>query len=264
MYTPELVRPWGDAEALEAALDRYALTATTMAAVRVSYQSQFLLLLAQLGKGPYAPVKGPAVRTCPVARVAALWDAAQRELRRYETLGLDLETAYRFIARHVDAGASAGLLPNARARVSTLGRAFRTTLSDVAELRGEWGRGMAPELRVVGCSDKLLAAAVADPERYRVNQEERPEAIPTQQPPRTRPRVTFYVDNVTCADAVDVWIDGTHRGEVAPGRRSALVADGGERTLCLIFPGGAQCGDRGTLRQVYLHDGWTAVMHCNK
>ena len=263
-YTPDLVRPWGDAEALDAALDRYAIAATSMASVRVSYQSRFLLLIAALGKGPYAPVKGPAVRTCPVARVAPLWDAAQQELRRYERLGVDLEAAYRFIARHDEVGATAGLLPNARARVSALKKAFRTTLADVAELRAEWVRGALPELRVVGCNDKLLAAAIADPDRYRVLEEERPEPIPVTQPPRPRARATFYLDNVRCADPVDVWIDGTHLGQVAPGRRSALVADGGERTLCLIVPGGAQCGDRGTLRQVYLHDGWTATMHCNK
>lgn len=263
-YTPEVVRPWGDAEALETALDRYALAATSMASVRVSYQSRFLLLLAALGKGPYAPVKGPVVRTCPVARVAPLWDAAQRELRRYERLGVDLEGAYRFIARHDELGVTAGLLPAARARVSALKTAFKTTLADVAELRAEWTRGALPELRVAGCSDKLLAAAIADPERYRVLvDEDRPDGIPATLPPRPRPRATFYVDNVQCADPVDVWIDGAHLGQVAPGRRSALVADGGERTLCLIVPGGAQCGDRGTLRQVYLHDGWTATMHCN-
>ena len=263
-WTPEVVRPWGDAEALTAALDRYALAATAMASVRVSYQSRFLLLIAALGKGPYAVAKGPVVKTCPVARVASMWDAAQQELRRYERLGVDLEAAYRFIARHDEAGATAGLLPNARTRVSTLKKAFRTTLADVAELRAEWVRGAIPELRAVGCSDKLLAAAVADPDRYRINEENRPDTIPVTQPPRPRARATFYIDNVRCADPVDVWIDGSHLGQVAPGRRSALVSDGGERTLCLIMPGGAQCGDRGTLRQVYLHDGWTATMHCNK
>jgi hypothetical protein len=43
-----------------------------------------------------------------------------------------------------------------------------------------------------------------------------------------------------------------------------LVADGGERSLCLLPPGSAQCGDRGTVRQVYLHDGWSVTMHCPK
>ena len=60
-----------------------------------------------------------------------------------------------------------------------------------------------------------------------------------------------------CAPAVAL-------GQVAPGRRSALVADGGERTLCLLVPGAPQCGDRGTVRQVYLHDGWSVKMHCPK
>lgn len=263
-FTPELVRPWGDAEAIEAALKRYTEAASVMAGVRAAYQARFLTLLAALGKGPYSPVKGPQVRTCPVARVATMWNDAQQELRRYEKMGVDLENAYRFIARHDEAGATAALLPGSRSRVAGLKKEFRTALADVAELRAQWARGIVPELRLVGCSDKLLAAAVADPERYRVNVEERPEPIPERQPPRPRARATFYIDNVQCPDPVDVWIDGTHLGQVAPGRRSALVADGGERTLCLLFPGGAQCGDRGTLRQVYLHDGWTATMHCQK
>ena len=270
-FSPEVVRPWGDAEALTAALDRYASASTAMAAVRVSYQSRFLLLLAALGKGPYAPhagAKGRGVparsRVCPVARVAPLWHAAQTELRRYERLGIDLEAAYRYVVRHDEAGTSAGLLPNARAQVATIRKSFRTTLGDVAELRAQWVRGAIPELRLAGCSDKLLAAAVADPERYRVIQDDRADPIPPQQPPRPRARATFYVDNERCPDPVQVWIDGTHLGEVAPGRRSALVADAGERTLCLIYQGGAQCGDRGTLRRVYLHDGWTTTIHCNK
>ena len=94
--------------------------------------------------------------------------------------------------------------------------------------------------------------------------EDRPTAIPQTQPPRPRPRATFYVDNTNCPDPVDVWIDGEPLGQVAPGRRSALVGDGGERTLCLIVPGAAQCGDRGTLRQVYLHDGWAVTLQCPK
>lgn len=263
-YKPEVVRPWGDAEALAQALERYALMTTTMAAVRMAYQAQFLSLLGMLGRGPYAPVKGPAVRACPIGRVAPAWAAAQTELRRYERLGVDLEAAYRYIARHDEAGAAAGLLPNIRSQLIGAKRTFRTALADVAELRAQWTRGLAPELRLVGCNDKLLAAAVKYPERYRVIVDDKPETTPVQLPPRPRPRATFYVDNSRCLDPVDVWIDGSHLGQVAPGRRSALVSDGGERTLCLLVPGSAQCGDRGTVRQVYLHDGWSVTLHCLK
>jgi tetratricopeptide (TPR) repeat protein/TolB-like protein len=263
-YKPELPRPWGDADAIGAAIERYTTAEQAMARARDAYQGKFLKLLAALGKGPLAPIKQPAVRRCPIDRVAPLWAAAQDDLRRYERLGVELEGAHRFIARHDDLNATAALLPNARARVATIRKAFRVALADVSELRAQWVRGLVPELRFAGCTDKLLVAAVAEPERYRVIQRDQPAPIPQTQPPRPKPRATFYVDNTSCADPVDVWIDGTMAGQIAPGARSALVTDGGERTLCLIVPGSAQCGDRGTVRQVYLHDGWTTTIHCPK
>lgn len=264
VFTPEIVRPWGDARAIVTALDRFAATAKAMASTRAAYQTQFLKMLAAFGKGPLSPIKGPQPRTCPIDRVAPLWAMGQQELRRYERLGGELEVSYRFIARHDEIGATAALLPNARAQVTSARQAFKTALADVGELRSEWARGIVPELRFAGCSDKLLAAAVADPDRYRIIQIDKPDPKPVAQPPRAKLRATFYVDNTRCPDAVDVWIDGSLLGQVAPGRRSALVSDGGERTLCLIGPGAAQCGDRGTVRQVYLHDGWTATLHCPK
>lgn len=260
--TPELVRPWGDARALDQALARYAAAAEELAGARAAYQHQVLSILGVLGRGPHAPTRSARPRTCPAARIAPMWGAARRELRRYERLGGELELAHRFVARHDELGATAALLPNARAQVAAMRRSFRTALADVGELRAAWHRSLVPELRLAGCQDRLLEAALAEPERYRVIQDDRPAEAPAQQAPRPRARATFHVDNTGCADPVDVFIDGAPIGQVAPGRRSALVADGGERTLCLIVPGAAQCGDRGTVRQVYLHDGWAATMHC--
>jgi len=262
-YKPELVRPWGDGEALQAAIDQYALLSTTMATVRVEYQAHALAIIGLLGKGPSAKVKVGTVRTCPLD-ASMSWDAAQKLLARYARLGGELEQTYRFIARHDEIGMTEGLLPNARKEVAAAKKSFKVALADMGELRSEWIRGVIPELRAVGCSDKLLAAAVKDPLRYRVIKEDKPEVLPPKPPPRAKPRTTFFVDNSRCAEPVDVWIDGSHVGQVAPGRRSALVADGGERTLCLLVPGGAQCGDRGTVRQVYLHDGWVTTIYCPK
>jgi tetratricopeptide (TPR) repeat protein len=263
-FSPELARPWGDADALGAALDRYAETARAMAQVRAGYQRRVLGLLGLLGRGPEAPAKPEPVRRCPITRIAGDWATAQTELAAIERLGVELEAAWRFIARHDEAGATASLLPNARTQVAADRKAWRLALADVGELRAEWGRALGPELRAAGCTDRLLAAAVADPVRYHVVEEDQAVPIPKTQPPRPRPRATFFVDNAQCIDPVEVWIDGAQIGQVAPGRRSALVADGGERTLCLLVPGAAQCGDRGTVRQVYLHDGWAVTMHCPK
>ncbi len=263
-FKPELVRPWGDGDALQAMLDRYEVAASALAATRKTYQLHVLSLLAALGQGPAAPAKSTRPKTCPVARIAPTWSAAQKELTRYARLGTELETTYRFIARHDDVGLTGSLLPNSRTQVASAKKRFRTALADIGELRAEWNRGVGPELRAAGCSEKLIQAAIADPQRYRIIVEDRPEPIPVKQPPRAKPRTTFFVDNTRCADPVDVWIDGSHIGQVAPGRRSALVADGGERSLCLLVPGGAQCGDRGTQRQVYLHDAWSTTMYCPK
>ena len=61
-----------------------------------------------------------------------------------------------------------------------------------------------------------------------------------------------------------MWIDGAQIGQVAPGRRSALVADGGERTLCLLGPAPAQCGDRGTRAAGLPARRLEVTMHCPK
>ena len=82
-----------------------------------------------------------------------------------------------------------------------------------------------PELRAIGCSDRLLAAAVADPGRYHMIVEDRPESIPTQTAPRTRPRATFYVDNTGCPDAAEVWIDG-QKVETTPFAKPIPLASG--------------------------------------
>jgi tetratricopeptide (TPR) repeat protein len=263
-YKPELVRPWGDGDALQAAIDRYAAAAAAMGKTRAEYQNLVLGVLGTLGQGPLSKVKAGSVKTCPVSQIAKPWQSAQQALQSYARLGQELEAAYRFIARHDDVGMTASLLPNARTSVAGAKKGYRTALADMSELRSEWTRGLLPELKVVGCTEKLIRAALADPLRYKIVGDDKSEPTATRLPPRPKPRSTFFIDNTQCNDPVDVWIDGGHVGQVAPGRRSALVADGGERSLCLLLPGGAQCGDRGTMRQVYLHDGWSSTIYCPK
>ncbi|HET7499700.1 MAG TPA: tetratricopeptide repeat protein, partial [Kofleriaceae bacterium] len=194
-FQPELARPWGDADALGATLEHHAQVARAMAQVRAGYQRRLLGLLGALGRGPAAPARAEPVRRCPVARIAGDWSAAQKELGSLARLGIELEATWRFVARNDEAGATASLLPNARTQVAAARKGFRLALADIAELRAEWNRALVPELRAAGCTDRLLAAAVADPARYRLVEEDQAEAIPKTQPPRPRARATFYVDN---------------------------------------------------------------------
>ncbi len=263
-FAPELVRPWGDTAGYQRTLDEFTLIASSMGLTRVLYQNAVLEMLGELGIGPHAKVKPGSVKACPLSRLAPHWAIGNETLARYTRLGDELEARYRYIARHDDIGASAALLPNARTQVAGAKKTFRTALADIGELRAEWTRSLGPELRAVGCTDRLLAAAVADPARYHIIEGDQPVVVPTTTAPRPRARATFYVDNTECNEAVDVWIDGAQLGHVPPKHASALVADGGERALCLIVPGAAPCGDRGTVRQVYLHDGWRVTLHCPK
>src|SRR6185295_8753 len=125
-FTPEIPRPWGDAKAIVATLDRFQTVQQQMAAARATYQKAFLQILAAFGKGPLAPTKQPAVRNCPIDRVAPLWQKAKDSLELYTRLGGELEVVYRFVARHDALGTTAALLPNSRAQVAAAKAAFKT------------------------------------------------------------------------------------------------------------------------------------------
>src|SRR5262249_2173798 len=143
-----------------------------------------------LHRGPNAPTRSDPVRRCPIERIAASWATAQRALARAERLGVELEATWRFIARHDEIGATASLLPHARTQVAAARKAFRLALADIAELRAEWERALGPELGAAGCTDRLLAAAIADPARYHLVEEDQPEPIPKTQPARPRAHAT--------------------------------------------------------------------------
>ena len=100
-------------------------------------------------------------------------------------------------------------------------RGFQLALADASELRAEWTRGLGAELRAAGCSDRVLAAAVAHPADYHVVAEDTPERLPKQAAPRARPRSTFFVDNTRCSDRGRRVGRRGAVGQVAPGRRSA-------------------------------------------
>jgi len=264
---PSIVLPFGDARDLAGAIDRFTALDANLSLVRGQVQQLALTVLDRLGEGPgkLKPKRGvTARRSCPLADVVRPWQAAQRGIATYDQVGVELEDVHRYLARHDALGEGAGLLPDQRARLVAARRAYQLDLSDVRELRAMWTTAVGRELKSHGCSDALLAAAAADPGRYAVRVQPR-EVVPTQtrKPPQPR-RETFFVDNRDCPEPLMVFVDGEAVGE-APGReRSALTGEAGQRTLCLIGKGTAACGDRGTVRQAYLHEGWEVVMRCPK
>src|SRR5262249_33615917 len=71
-FTPELVRPWGDREAIAAALDRFTAASNDLTRIRASYQADVVEILGLVGKGPGASAQ-KQVTSCAVAAIAPAW-----------------------------------------------------------------------------------------------------------------------------------------------------------------------------------------------
>jgi hypothetical protein len=80
-------------------------------------------------------------------------------------------------------------------------------------------------------------------------------------PPRSG--ILFYVDNTRCNRPTSVFLDGKKIGEVAGAGRIGFQSTAGPHDLCLIDSGKKHCGDPGTVRRNYLHEGWTISLRCD-
>ncbi len=264
---PRLELPFGDREAFAAAIERFAGIEGTMTGLRVQFSAHVLAALIVLGEGPGKDPKaarGP--RLCPLVTVASRWELAQKALDTYVRAGVELEAAHREVATYDDHGETASLGPALRQRVAAVRAGYRAAQTDVREMRGALRTQLGRELTRRGCRADLLAAAAAQPALYRTAADDAVRTTGTfvpRPPPATPASATFYIDNRACPDPLAVHIDGARLDEVAAGERSALQARVGRRTLCLIpQPASATCGDRGTVRDVYMHEGWSLLMHC--
>lgn len=261
---PPPMEMWGGAREIGSAYAVYSERTAQLAATRARHQNGVLVLLAELGRGPLAVerAKPTGNRACPIGRVAPLWKNAKDSLVRYNQLGSQVETQFRYLERHRKLGLGAALPLDLRLRLDALPREFGVIVSEIAELRAQWERGVVAELRYLNCTDALLDAAVRDPSAY-------PRGDVTAAPPppaiheaRPAPTVKFSVDNKNCPVAVTVWLDGQPLGTVDAKSLATFSAPTGQHTLCLLTPSSPSCGDRGTVRQMYLHDGSSISMRC--
>ncbi len=264
---PPLNVRFGDVEVFAQAIDQFAAIDARLAAIRARFDGEVLAVLDALGEGPRKDPKaaraGGWVRVCPIQAVARPWARARAVEREVWRVGLVLEESYRTIALFDELGEAAGLTPAYRRRASDVRGAWRRARFAVREIRATLQGGLARELKARRCKDDILAAVAARaPEARAPVVAADPEGAAAA---ATRPaaKATLYVDNRECSGPLELWIDGVKVGD-APGRaRSAFEGRVGQRPLCLIEPSDAAfCGDRGTVRQAYLHDGWSATIHC--
>jgi hypothetical protein len=79
------------------------------------------------------------------------------------------------------------------------------------------------------------------------------------------PAIWIDVDNTLCAQPTRVSVDGQSLGEVAARKRTSVRTHAGPREICALPTSDARaCGDPGTIRKAYLHEGWSLTVHCEK
>ena len=79
------------------------------------------------------------------------------------------------------------------------------------------------------------------------------------------PAIWIDLDNSLCAQPTRVSIDGQPLGEVAPHKKTSVRTHAGPREVCVLPAGDTRtCGDAGTIRKAYLHEGWSLSVHCEK
>jgi hypothetical protein len=228
-------------------------------------------VLGELGRRP-AP---KAAKRCP--ELAAPFARAQSFGQRYLTQGRDLSRVYDMLTRLDEMGETVGLTPDYRAKVKRVRETYRGLRNDYREMKYAYYEQLIPELKHVGCDPDalLLTAARADrtltqtaataPAPATTLPRPVPKKAPAEPPARPATMVTFHVDNMSCGAAARVVLDGHPVGVVDAHARRGFRTRSGPHQLCLLHEGSAQtCGQPGTLRKGYLHEGWTIQLKCPK
>jgi hypothetical protein len=267
---PEVEVVFGDSEFLKRHVDRFRALDKAMEAARRSFSRSVQGAVASLGHEKRGP--------CPVDRVARSFYEARREGETYRALGAELESEQVLIQQLDGLGETAALTPDYRWKVNQVAGRYRQALVDLKEMRLAFQTQLGGELAHRGCKQAELLARGADlvASQAPVAEAEPPPdtgagARPPRKPGEEAPAepaipattITFYVDNRSCAAGQQVYLDGELLGEVESSARAAFQALAGRHALCLI-PGDspARCGDPGTIRAAFLHDGWSIGLDC--
>ncbi|MEM9493169.1 MAG: hypothetical protein AAGC55_28730, partial [Myxococcota bacterium] len=70
-----------------------------------------------------------------------------------------------------------------------------------------------------------------------------------------------------CDQEFDLLVDDERAGRVPAGQEVAFQTRAGRRSLCLRpadDEAAPACGQPGTIRTAYIHDGWALVTHCSE
>lgn len=253
--SPELEIVFGDIEHFKGRIDEFYRLHESMAETRARFQAATHRALTALSAQR---------RGCPIDELALPYRVAVETGESYRRLGTRFETTFSAIRALDRLGETAGLTPDYRWKVNRAAALYRRALSDFTEMRAAFADQLEREMTARRCRrDAVLArAAKLEPEPAAKPARTAAAAAPTDV--IEAPTATFFVDNRRCSDAVSVYVDGTLLGQVAAGTKAAFQSLAGRHSMCLLGDGSdLRCGETGSLRTAFVHDGWALARHCD-
>ena len=293
---PRIDAVFGDAASLRLSVDRFLGLQTDMERVRDEFSTAVHETLTALASNVDPNAKPTAASAvCPTA-TASPYARALAAGAKYLLLGQQLQGHYRDIRRADDLGDAAALTPDYRVKIKKARELHQQLLDDYREMRVAFYDQLGAEMRHAGCKtgkpDKLGQAAVvaadgtaapppnpSDPSAWTMDDpgagDEPPavvigpvapaaKAVPAPAVTMAAPSIWIDVDNTLCAQPTRVSVDGQPLGEVGAHKKTAVRTHAGPRELCALPASDARaCGDPGTIRKAYLHEGWSVTVHCD-
>lgn len=264
---------FGDAARYRATLDRALALADIMQRTRDGYTRAAQQVIALLGERTSKPSQ---TALCAQPTLAAAYAHASHLGQRYLDAGRELARHHDQVRNLDRLGESAGLTPDYRAKLRRVVAAYDGLLADYRAMKAVFHGQLDGELRYAGCDPARLLAlappASGDgvPPAATSSTANSPTAAPPPSPPASAPGdrsgILFYVDNTRCAIGTHAALDGHPLGFVPAATRAAFQTSPGPHDLCLLpvekDAPVRRCGDPGTLRTAYFHEGWTISLRC--
>jgi hypothetical protein len=112
-------------------------------------------------------------------------------------------------------------------------------------------------------SDAPAARSSSAPAKSSISTDPAKTSPGSESPNAAAQAIWIDIDNSLCTLATRVSIDGQSLGEISARKKTSLRTRAGPHEVCVLPTNDARsCGDPGTLRRAYLHEGWALTVFC--
>jgi hypothetical protein len=299
---PRVDPVFGGVAALRTAIDEFLALEGDMKKARDDLSIAVHEALAQLHPlpaqppAPGAPAPKPGT-TCSPGALAAQTKARESG-RRFLALGRRFEARFHEIRRGLSVGDTVALTPDYRWKAGRARELYGELLRDYQEMRAAFHDQLDAELRHAGCP--VDAPSVADqrgraragepaapdpenPEDWTLAAADEPlPALPTRPAPanaagahgarggkgpdpESGPAIWIEIDNSRCARPSSFTLDSQPVTSIPGAKKVQIRTRAGPHALCVLPASDKRgCGASGTVRRVYLFEGWSLAVRCAK